>query len=127
MSCALGKVGKPRMALKNELLMAIQHVFTARTCLYCYQQIWQIHMYEFYHLYSCLASTLERQKRHIAIMDLQAVSTWCSCTLQLYILLNISPCYLQVQPTYLELCRECSRTARTCTNNGYHVLLSNFC
>jgi len=35
-SCALGKVGKPRMAPKDEQLMAIQHVYTARTCLYMY-------------------------------------------------------------------------------------------
>ena len=35
-SCALCKVGKPRMALKDEQLMAIQHIYTARTCLYGY-------------------------------------------------------------------------------------------
>jgi len=49
MSCTLGKVGKPRVALKDKQLMAIQHI------------------------YSCLASTLERQKQHIAIMDWQAM------------------------------------------------------
>ena len=56
------------------------------------------------------------------------VFTWCSCTLQSYILPNISPCYyLQVQVTYInELYRECSGTARTCANNGYQVLLSGF-
>ena len=35
-------------------------------------QIRQVHMYESYGLYSYLASTLERQKQHIAIADLQA-------------------------------------------------------
>jgi len=33
MSYALGKVGKPRMALKDEQLMAIQNVYMARTYL----------------------------------------------------------------------------------------------
>ena len=60
------------MALKDEKLMAIQHVYTARMHLYGYRQIRQVHMYESYHLYSCLISTLERQERHIAITDLQA-------------------------------------------------------
>jgi len=60
-------------------------------------------------LYLCLASTLERQKWHIIVP-------------------SISPCcYLQVQVMYLdELYRECSGTARTCMNNGYQVLLSDF-
>ena len=66
-----GKVRKPRMAL-DEQLMAVQHVYTARTCLYRYRQIWQVDMYESYRLCLCLASTLERQKWHITITDLQA-------------------------------------------------------
>ena len=47
MLCAFGKVGKPRMVLKDKQLMAIQHVYMARMCLYLYgyRQIWQ--MYEF--------------------------------------------------------------------------------
>jgi len=36
MLCAFGKVGKPRMALKEEQLMAIQHVYMARMCWYLY-------------------------------------------------------------------------------------------
>jgi len=45
----LGKVEKPRMVLKDEKLMAIQHIYMARTCLYGYQHIyiWQVHMHEF--------------------------------------------------------------------------------
>ena len=58
MLCTIGKVGKSRMALKDdEQLMAIQHIHMARTCLHCYKQIRQVHMYESYCLY--LASTLE--------------------------------------------------------------------
>ena len=34
--CALSKFGKPRTALKDEQLMAIQRVYMARTCLYGY-------------------------------------------------------------------------------------------
>jgi len=57
------------------------------------------------------------------------VPTWCSCTLQLYILSNISPrYYLQVQLTYLnEFYGECSRTAHPIVNSGYQALLSDFC
>jgi len=47
MLCALSKVGKPRMAPKDEKLMAIQHIYMARTCSYSYQRIRQVHMYEF--------------------------------------------------------------------------------
>jgi len=57
------------------------------------------------------------------------VSTFCSYTLQLYILPIISLCYyLQVQLTYLnELCKEYSGTACACANSGYQVLLCDFC
>jgi len=70
-SCALGKIGKSKMALKDEQLMVIQHVYTARTFEWLPTNM-QVHMYESYRLYSYLASTLERQKWHIAIVDLQA-------------------------------------------------------
>ena len=95
-------------------LMALQHVYTY---LYGYREIQQVHMYASYHLYSCLALTLERQKRHITIADLQS-----------YILPNISLCYyLQVQVTYLgKLCRECCGTAPTCMNSGYQALSQIF-
>ena len=57
------------------------------------------------------------------------VSTSCSCTLQSYIFLNISPCYyLEVWFTYLnELYKEYSGTVCACANSGYQVLLSDFC
>jgi len=44
---------------------------------------------------------------------------WCSCTLELYILQNISPCYyLQVQFTYVEeLYTKRNRTAHACANS----------
>ena len=67
-----GKVRKPRTALKDEQLMAVQHVYTARTCLYGYRQIQQVDMCESYRLCLCLTSTLERQRWHITITDLQA-------------------------------------------------------
>ena len=35
------------MALKDEQLMAIQHIYMARTCLYGYRWVQQVHMYEF--------------------------------------------------------------------------------
>ena len=59
-----------------------------------------------YRLYLCLASTLERQKQHIAIMDLQAmvlhgVAAYCNHII--FVLPNISPCYyLQAQLTYID-------------------------
>ena len=60
------KVGKPGRT--NMVIMA-------RTCLYGYQWIQQVHCYtcmSSYHLYSCLTSTLERQKWHIAITNVEA-------------------------------------------------------
>ena len=42
MSCALGIVGKSRIVLKDDQLMAIKHVYTARMCLYGYRQIRQV-------------------------------------------------------------------------------------
>ena len=36
------------MALKDEQLMAIQHVFLARMCLYGYRRIQQVHMYKLF-------------------------------------------------------------------------------
>jgi len=67
-SCAFGKVGKPRTALKDEQLIAIQHVYVCMatdrydkyTCMSSYR------------LYLCLASTSEKQKWHFIIADLQA-------------------------------------------------------
>ena len=123
MSCALGKVGKPRMALKDEQQIAIQYVYMARTCLHGYQQIWQVHMYEF--LPFVFVPHIHFGKAEVAFCHCRLAS--CSCTLQSYILANISPCYLQVQVTYLdELYGECSRTACACVNSGYQVLLSDF-
>jgi len=57
------------------------------------QQIWQVHMYESYHLYWWPTSTLERQKE-VAYLHrglASYISTWWSCTLQSYILLSIPP------------------------------------
>jgi len=129
--CALGKVG---MALKDKQLMAIQQVYTARTSLVPRRVCMATNRYgkytcmSSYRLYSCLVSTLERQKLYIIIVEVQ-VSAWCSCTLQLYVLLNISPCYyLQVHVMCLdELYRKCSRTAHARANSGYQALLSDFC
>ena len=93
---------------------------------YKWSWLGQVHMYESYRLYSYLASTLERQKRHIAIVDLQVtfvhgVVAHCN---RIY-----SQCYyLQVQVMYLdELYGKCSGTAHSCTNSGYQALLSDFC
>ena len=125
-SHAHGKVGMPRRALKDVQLITIQHIYTARTCLYGYRQIWQVHMHESYCLYFVpyihfgKAESAYRHHRHASYG-----SAWCSCTLQSYILPNISPCYYrQVQLTYLdELYGECSGTARACANSGYRSLI----
>ena len=99
MSCALDKVGNSRMALKDEQQMTLQNVYTARmffflynslccfSCLYGYRQIRQVHIYGSYRLYSCLASTLKRHKRLIAIANVQATFLH-SCTLPSYVLPN---------------------------------------
>ena len=104
-SCALGKIGKPGMALKGTQLMAIQHVYTARTCLYGYQQIQQVH--EFFPF--AFVPRIHFGKAEVASRLASYVPTWCSCTLQSYILPNIPWYYLQVQVMYHdELYRECS-------------------
>ena len=71
-SCALGKVGKPRMALKDEQLMALQHIYTQGHVCMATDRYGKYTCMSSYRLYSCLASTLESQKGHIAIVDLQA-------------------------------------------------------
>jgi len=117
--CALGKVGKPRMALKDEQLMAIQHIYMSRMCLYGYRQIRQVHMYEFLpfvfvpHIHFGKA---EMAYRHHGLASY--VSTCCSCTLQSYILPNISPCYylkfrLRISMNYMESVAELLTHART--------------
>ena len=54
----------------------------------------QVRMYDSYHLYSCLVSTLERQKGYITIADLQAtfqccVAAHCNCIF-LWIFLHVT-------------------------------------
>ena len=48
--------GKPRMALKDKQLMAIQHVYTLRMFVWLPTGMAGTHV-ESYHLYSCLVST----------------------------------------------------------------------
>ena len=113
--------------------MAIQHVYTVRTCLYGYRQIRQVCTYEF--LQFVFMPCIHFGKAEVAYRHRRLASyasTWYSCTLQSYIHIivpSISPCcYLQVQVTYLnELYRECSGTACACMNNGYQVFLYDFC
>ena len=86
----------------------MKHIYTARTCLYGCQQIRQVHMYESYHLYSCLTSTLERQKRHITIADLQAkflrgVAAHCDCIFyQIFLRIIICKFSLHISMNYTE-------------------------
>ena len=88
--------------------------------MYGCQQIRQVHMYESYHLYSCLTSTLERKQQHIAIADFQAtfqhhVAAHCNHIFKS----NSSQCYyVEVQLMHLdESHEEYSGTARVCTSN----------
>ena len=121
---AFGEVGQPEMVLKDEQLMAIQHVIMERTCLYV-QRILQVAMWS-YHLYSCLASTLKRQKQHITSQTRPSHhrSARCSCTLQWHISRNISLYYLLVQLTCLnELYGECNRTVHARTVDTRHSSL----
>jgi len=98
MLCTIGKVGKSRMALKDDYSTSI----------------WQGHVCiatNRYGKYTCMNLTVcirhplwkLRQKRHITITELQAtyVSTWCSCTLKLVyfneyfsVLLSLSSAYV---------------------------------
>ena len=97
MSCALDKVGNSRMALKDEQQMTLQNVYTARmfffsiivyaVFLVCMVTDRYGGIYGSYRLYSCLASTLKRHKRLIAIANVQATFLH-SCTLPSYVLPN---------------------------------------
>ena len=58
--CAIGKIEKSTMAVKDG---NTAHLYDKDVL------VW----YESYHLYSCPTSTLERQKWHITIADLQAM------------------------------------------------------
>jgi len=80
----------------------------ARTCLYGYQQIQQVHCYEvLLFIFVHLTKGRSGMKRHAAITDLETIllylgSAWCGRMLQSYISVNISPCnYLLVQLIYL--------------------------
>ena len=120
------------MALKDEQLMAIQHIYTARrrVCMatdkYGKYHPWDLPFVFMPHIHFGKAEVAYRNHGLASY-----VSTWCSCTLQSYILLNIFefPCYyLQVQLKYLdELHGECSGTARRCVNSGKQALLSYLC
>ena len=93
--------------------------FMARTCLYGCQQIRQVHMYESYHLYSCLTSTLERQKWHISITDLQtmvlhSVATLWNCIFYwIFLFVNIHESRLSILTNYMEIVAELLAHART--------------
>ena len=85
-----------------------------------------------YGKYTCMSSSIcNRGKAEAACHHHRLasyISTWCSCTLQSYILQNISLCYyLPVQLMYHnELYRECSGTSCACANSGNRSS-STFC
>ena len=120
--CALGKVGKPRTALKDKHLMGIQHTYNGKDLFVRLQTDVASPL-----LHTVFVSRIHFGKQN-SHTNTSHGSALCSCTLQLYILLTISPCYyLRVQLTYLEeLHGQCNGTAHTCVNRGYQVLLSHF-
>lgn len=102
MPCALGKVGKPGIVLKDKQLVEIQYgkdvlVWVPTDTASPLLRGLTVH----------ICAPHERQKQHAAITDLGAIplhhgSAWCGRTLQSYISVNISPCkYLLVQLIYL--------------------------
>ena len=75
MSYALNKVGKSRMALKDEHLMAIQHVYTARMCLYGTDR---------YGKYSCMSLTICICASHPFWRSRSSISPSRTCKLRFY-------------------------------------------
>ena len=115
------------MALKDEQLMAIQHVFWQGCVCMAYTDGYSKYTcISSSLLYSCLASTLERLKQHIAITDLQATS--CRCTLQSHIFPNISLYVLLSAGAYLyELYRECNKECAIIYFTEYFSVLFILC
>jgi len=109
------------MALKDEQLMAIQHV--GKTCLYGYQ-IQQVPIWS-YHLYSCLTSTLKRQKQHITVTNLQSYHGVTPHYNRIFhrIFLCVIICLFSLCVLYAEMWQNCMiMHAWIC---GYQVLLSD--
>jgi len=113
------------MALKDEQLMAIQHFFWQGCVCMATDGYSKYTCISSSLLYLCLASTLERQKQHITITDLQATS--CSCTLHLHILPNISPYVLLSAGSAYELYRECNRECAIVYFTEYFTMLFIIC
>jgi len=67
-----------------------------------------------------IRASLWKGRSGISPSQTSYISTWCS-----YCITHQTCYYLQVHLN--ELYTECSETARTCANSGYHTLLSNFC
>ena len=87
MSCALGKVGKPKNGTEEQTTdgNTARLLYGKGRVLYGYRWTQQVHIYRmsFCCLHTCLASTLESQKQHIAIIDLHttflhSVAAHCS-------------------------------------------------
>jgi len=113
-SCALGKGGIPRMAPKDEQLIAIQHVYTAKMFLWLPTDAESTHVCILLFVFVPHIHFGKEEMAYCHCGLAGYISAWCSCTLQLYILPNISLCYLQV--TYLN--ELYSATAHTCVNSG---------
>ena len=77
----------------------------------------QVHCYtciSSYNLYSCLASILQRQKRHITITDLEAtvphgiIAAHCSCIFcQIFLYVTICQFTLHILMNYVESVTNC--------------------
>ena len=126
-SCALGKVGRPRMALKDKQLMATQHVYMAKVVFVWLPETASTHVcvlticvHTMHPLWKGRSGILS--SRDLRNMALHGVAAHCNPIFnQIFSML-----FLQVQLMYLMNYTENVMKLVTRVNSEYQVLLSYF-